>query len=320
MDLEREAVRANPRGDAGVVCDHGRLQARGWRLQDSDFILLRWLCPGGAALWQRDLARTGPHAHSLELLPRGRIVVASSVHAEGNRLVLFDLARSDQPIWDTPLVSAHGVVWDEGRQLLWALGLKELQTYELRDWESDKPRLAIKDTYPLPDGDGHDLQPVPNSSDLIVTTGPRVYLFDRDKHEFRLHPELGPKAIVKSVSVHPVTGQTAFIQASQKAWWSDTLGLLAPADTVQLPGERLYKARWLPHQAPKGDGHGGADAKPLFRFAQVNDLHVQASEPAVTSSRQQTYAKANEKARWVVDAINSQTLGPRPDFVVGVAT
>jgi hypothetical protein len=88
--------------------------------------------------------------------------------------------------------------------------------------------------------------------------------------------------------------------------------------TIQLPGERLYKARWLPHQTSKGDGHGGTDANPLFRFAQVNDLHVQAGEPAVTSSRQQTYAKANEKARWVVDAVNCQTLGPRPDFVVGV--
>jgi hypothetical protein len=245
-------------------------------------------------------------------------VVASSVHAEGNRLVLFDLAHSDRPLWDTPLVSAHGVVWDERRQTLWALGLKELQTYELRDWESDKPRLVIKDTYPLPDEDGHDLQPIPNSNDLVVTTGPRVHLFDRDKHEFRLHPELGPKATVKSVSVQPVTGQTAFIQASEKAWWSDTLGLLTPAGTIQLPGERLHKARWPPHQPPKGDGHGGVDANPLFRFAQVNDLHVQASESGVTASRQPTYAKANEKARWVVDAINSQALGPRPDFVVGV--
>jgi hypothetical protein len=270
--------------------------------------------PSGNVIWY---ARV-PNAHSLELLPRGRIVVASSVHAEGNRLVLFDLAHSDRPLWDTPLVSAHGVVWDEGRQLLWALGLKELQSYELRDWESDKPRLAIKDAYPLPDGDGHDLQPIPNSNDLVVTTGPRVHLFDRDTHEFRLHPDLGDLAIVKSVSVHPVTSQTAFIQASEKAWWSDTLGLLDPAGTIQLPGERLYKARWLLHQTAKGDGHGGADANPLFRFAQVNDLHVQASEPGVAASRQQTYAKANEKARWVVDAIDSQTLGPHPDFVVGV--
>ena len=197
--------------------------------------------PSGKVIWY---ARA-PNAHSLELLPRGRIVLASSVHANGNRLVLFDLARSEKPIWDTPLVSAHGVVWDEGRQLLWALGLKELQSYELRDWDGDKPSLAIKGRYPLPDGGGHDLQPVPRSNDLVVTTGPGVYFFDRDKHEFRLHPDLGQKANVKSVSVHPATGQTAFIQASDKAWWSDTLGLLYPAGTMRLPEERLYKGRWL---------------------------------------------------------------------------
>jgi hypothetical protein len=197
--------------------------------------------PSGSVVWYAQV----PNAHSLELLPRGRIVVASSVHPKGNRLILFDLAQSDKPIWGTPLISAHGVVWDEGRQLLWALGLKELQSYELRDWEGDKPALAIKDSYPLPDGDGHDLQPVPGSNDLVVTTGPRVYFFDRDKREFRLHSDLGQKANVKSVSVHPATGQAAFIQASDKAWWSDTLGLLSPAGTIRLPGERLYKARWL---------------------------------------------------------------------------
>lgn len=198
--------------------------------------------PSGKAVWYAQV----PNAHSLELLPRGRIVVASSVHAKGNRLVLFDLAHSDQPICDTPLVSAHGVVWDEGRQLLWALGLKELQSHGLQDWESDKPSLAIKGSYPLPDGEGHDLQPVPGSNDLVVTTGRHVYFFDRDEREFRLHPDLGDRANVKSVIVHPLSGQTAFIQATE-SWWSDTVGLLSPAGTMRLPGERLYKARWLVH-------------------------------------------------------------------------
>ena len=196
--------------------------------------------PSGKASWY---ARV-PNAHSLELLPRGRIIVASSVHAQGNRLVLFDLDRCDQPLWDTPLVSAHGVVWDEARQLLWALGLKELQSYGLQDWDSDKPGLAIQGSDPLPDGDGHDLQPVPGSHDLVVTTGRHVYFFDREQREFRLHPDLGDRASVKSVNVHPVTGQTAFVQATE-SWWSDTLGLLYPAGTLRLPGERLYKARWL---------------------------------------------------------------------------
>lgn len=264
----------------------------------------------GVALWYAQV----PNAHSLELLPRDRIVVASSVNAQGNRLVLFDVARSNQPIWSGPLVSAHGVVWDDARQLLWALGLAELQCYTLKDWDAAKPALALKASYALPDQGGHDLQPVPGSHDLVVTSGRQVFLFDRETRTFRVHPQLGGRHHVKSVNIHPLTGQTAFIQASDQAWWSDTLHLLAPAGQLQLPGQRLYKARWL---VPSGQPAKATAAppKPLFRFVQVNDLHVQATEPAPTP-RQRTYTLANEKARWLVETIGS--LVPAPELVVGV--
>jgi hypothetical protein len=206
--------------------------------------------PSGRAVWY---ARV-PAAHSLERLPHERIVVASSVDPQGDRLVLFDLARSNRPIFQTPLPSAHGVVWDERRRLLWAVGFEELRCYELKDWDGPKASLTMKATYSLPDTQGHDLQPIPESNDLVVTTGRHVYLFDRDKHEFRLHPDLGGKANVKSVCVHPITAGTVFLQATE-SWWSDTLGLRSPAGTIQLPGERLYKARWLPQPIP-GQHHG----------------------------------------------------------------
>lgn len=270
--------------------------------------------PSGHVLWYALV----PNAHSLELLPRGRVVVASSVSQKGNRLILFDLARSNEPIWDTPLVSAHGVVWDENRQRLWTLGLKDLRSYELKDWESQTPSLGLTASYVLPGGDGHDLQAVPHSNDLVVTTGPHVYLFDRDKHEFRLHPDLGNKANVKCVSIHPVRGQTVFVHAAGKEWWTDTLGLLAPVGTIQMPGEHLYKARWLVPAPAKGDGATDAAPKPLFRFVQVNDLHVQAAHPALRSPQQQTYKDANVRARWVLNAIEDRMLLPSCDFVVGV--
>ncbi len=210
--------------------------------------------PSGRVLWYA----SAPNAHSLELLPRDRVIVASSVSANGNRLILYDLARPDRPVLETPLVSAHGVVWDEKRQSLWALGLKELRCYELANWSGDKPSLTMKASHPLPDGDGHDLQAVPRSNDLVVTTGPRVYLFDREERRFRLHPELADKANVKCVSVHPASGRTVFVQASGDQWWSDTIGLLAPAAQVRLPGERLYKARWMPHRPDSKTDRRGA--------------------------------------------------------------
>lgn len=226
--------------------------------------------PSGRVLWYASV----PNAHSLERLPGDRLIVASSVSPNGNRLILYDPARSDQPAWETPLVSAHGVVWDEKRQLLWALGLKELRCYELKDWSGDKPSLTRKASHPLPDAGGHDLQAIPQSDNLVLTTGRHVYLFDREERRFRLHPELGDKAHVKCVSVHPVNGRTVFVQASEKAWWSDAIGLLSPAAQVSLPGERLYKARWImgrpgcqsqrPNGASPQESPGGSQKQDSF--------------------------------------------------------
>ncbi len=225
----------------------------------------------GRVLWYADV----PNAHSLELLPGNRVVVASSVSPKGNRLLLFDLARSDQAIWETPLISAHGVVWDEKRQLLWALGLTEVRCYEPKDLSRNRqtiaarpenpgapersgigsknlagpePSFTMKASFPLPDDGGHDLQAVPRGNDLVVTTGRHVYLFDREERRFRLHPELGDKANVKCVSVHPIGGRTVFVQGGSKEWWTEKIGLLSPAGEARLPGERLYKARWMPSQ------------------------------------------------------------------------
>ena len=58
--------------------------------------------------------------------------------------------------------------------------------------------------------------------------------------------------------------------------------------------------------------HGKADM-PLCRFVQTNDLHVQAD-----GAPQQTYQRANEKARWLVDALRRHAFGPPIGFVVGV--
>lgn len=198
--------------------------------------------PSGHVLWHA----SAPNAHSIELLPQNRVVVASSVSPQGNRLILFDLGQSDRILWETPLVSAHGVVWDEKRQCLWALGLAELRRYEPRDWSSAKPSLVLEATHALPDEGGHDLQAIPGTNDLVVTSGKQVNLFDRDQARFRLHPQFGNQPHVKCVSTDPVSGRIAWLQAQSPNWWTDTIGLLAPPGKVIMTGERLYKARWLP--------------------------------------------------------------------------
>lgn len=226
--------------------------------------------PSGKVLWQ---ARV-PNAHSIEALPGNLAVVASSVSKEGNRLALFDLRHAGgAPLSSTPLPSAHGVVWDEPRQRLWALGFDELRRYQLKksppaaapatavpgaaqqdaaqpakDATATEgvPALELEATFKWSGKDGHDLQPVPGSDDLVLTDEAGVWLFDRKTESFRPHPVLGSRPEVKSVSIHPQTGRIAWTMASGGEWWTRDVQFLNPESKLTLPGEKLYKVRWLP--------------------------------------------------------------------------
>jgi hypothetical protein len=180
-----------------------------------------------------------PNAHSAELLPGNRIVVAASTHKNGNRLVVFDPANPLHPLSSTELESAHGVVWDPQRNRLWALGLTALRAYRWND-----PTLALDSEFPLPTRGGHDLVAIDNSPHLALTTEFGVYLFHRDDRKFSPHPDLPDAHDVKSLSIQPRTGQLVYVQADSPNWWSSTLRFLHPAQSVTL-SQRLYKARWV---------------------------------------------------------------------------
>ncbi len=93
-----------------------------------------------------------PNAHSVELLPQGRIAVASSTASSGrgDRIVVFNENGEGDVVWQGPLQSAHGLVWDDARQRLWALGFDVLESYELADWSSASPSLKRSTSTPLP--------------------------------------------------------------------------------------------------------------------------------------------------------------------------
>lgn len=95
----------------------------------------------GVALVERATGKTVfwascANAHSAEMLPGERIVVACSVQPEGNRLAVFDARVPERELYSTELYSGHGAVWDGGRKLLWALGGKELRA---SPWRSGTP-------------------------------------------------------------------------------------------------------------------------------------------------------------------------------------
>ena len=196
--------------------------------------------PSGKALWW---ARV-PNAHSIEALRGGRVAVASSVGQGGNKVVIFDTAQVDLPIAELDLPSAHGLVWDQARNSLWALGFKELIRCELPLVEG-KMLPRIHSRHALPDDDGHDLRAVPGSSDLLLSTDRGVWRFNRDTGKFRADPKLADWAKLKSIDINPNDGRLAVVRAEGGNWWSDSIRFLEPVGVLRLKGECLYKARWI---------------------------------------------------------------------------
>ncbi len=197
---------------------------------------------GGCAMIERATKRilwraSVRNAHSLELLPRDRVAVASSL--SGDHLEVFDL-KSSSAVFKTPLHSAHGIVWDQQRQRLWALGYDELRSYTLKDWESTAPALESESARTLPDDDGHDLRPVPRSDALLLTTGHGVHLFDLETKAFQPHPALAEEATVKSVDIHPANGRIVLSQ------WSRVARLFSPDGRITFKDASPYKVRWMP--------------------------------------------------------------------------
>lgn len=205
---------------------------------------------GGIALIDRKSKKAifyaiAGNAHSAEVLPGNRLAVAASNAPDGNRLILYDLDMPEKELFSDELAWGHGVIWDNDRQILWALADENIQAYRLKDWNTEQPALKRIATIKLPEGGGHDLYPVPGTNKLFVTTGNHVWLFDRDKKSFQKHRAIGDNHNVKSVCVNPVTGQLVYVQADPGQWWSQKIRFLNPEAVLFTPGEHFYKARWL---------------------------------------------------------------------------
>ena len=96
---------------------------------------------------------------------------------------------------------------DDDRKTLWALGYDELRAFKLIDRDRADIRLELRKTHKLPGIGGHDLRAVPQSTGLLISNKEHVYIFDRTKEQFTEHMTLGKIEKVKSIDVHPQTGQ-----------------------------------------------------------------------------------------------------------------
>lgn len=204
---------------------------------------------GGAALVERATGVASfcgrlVNAHSIEMLPGGRIAVAGSNTPDDEGLLVFEQGLPGRLLWAGNLPWGHGLVWDAARERLWALSIDHVWSFRLTAWDSARPALELAATYGLPDHWGHDLFPAGDGVNLTVTTGDHCWLFDRDSGAFAPHPQLAGEPGVKCISTDPATGRVAWAQAEAGEWWAPRIRLLNPPAELHMPGERIYKVRW----------------------------------------------------------------------------
>ncbi|MEE5058043.1 DUF6528 family protein [Pseudomonas alliivorans] len=205
---------------------------------------------GGVVLLDRASGRVlfralAPMAHSAEYLPDGLIAVALSIEPNGDRLQLYDRYRNERPLFETPLPSGHGVVWDTRRQRLFALSHDLLQAFTLSG-ERASPALHEAGRWTLPGRrDGHDLSALGDGR-YAVTTDDGVWLFSPDDGAFSSFEPLRSASRVKALSV--LGERTAWVEVEEN-WWAYGLHL---ADREGRGGVRvpvsdlhLYKVRWV---------------------------------------------------------------------------
>lgn len=184
--------------------------------------------------WSTDVG-SGPNPHAAELLPDGALVVAAST---GGRLLTFDPGGAAAP--EIVLEGAHGVVWDEPRGALWALGRREL--LELRR-APDGWRTAA--ALPLPSDGGHDLAAGADDATLWVTTETGVHRFDRDRRTWTAPPPALDLARVKSLDEDPATGAIVVARPEpgrEPEWVTSAVEFPLDGRTAVVGGE-LYKVR-----------------------------------------------------------------------------
>ena len=124
----------------------------------------------------------GWNPHSVELLPDGTFLVASSTD---NRVDVFAPGKTAS-CQTLEFPNAHGVLWDPEYEVVWMVGMDQLSAYSVGG-SKDSPKLSPLGgmTYKTPQAGMHDLAPVygdPNA--LFVTCSAGIMKFDKEKERF----------------------------------------------------------------------------------------------------------------------------------------
>lgn len=191
------------------------------------------------------------NAHSAEMLPGNRVVIACST-SEGE-LQVYDIDRPNQIVFRTPLSSGHGAVWVESRQRLYANGGNKLNIYKLKDWDTDAPELELEKSITTPKKGTHDLSFVDDNT--LCISGRGCYLFDLNTENFTELPFFSEQTALKSTNYNAATGEMWYTDSTEPegdySWSTQTVhhtynGANGPDHcTFKTKGLNLYKVRVL---------------------------------------------------------------------------
>ncbi|MCE7070132.1 sugar phosphate isomerase/epimerase [Dyadobacter sp. CY327] len=180
-----------------------------------------------------------PNAHSVAILPGNKIAAAASTHANGNKIMLFDIKKPNEPLFTDSLYSAHGVVWDAKRKSLFALGFDVLREYKLVNGKS----LSLNAHWKIPGEGGHELGLTSDENALFVTEHTGAWTFNLNDHQFTKISGFPDAENIKSLN-RDSAGQYIFT-IPEKSWWTYHVRFLAPERSFAFPDMKVYKARWF---------------------------------------------------------------------------
>ena len=139
--------------------------------------------PEKEVVWS--VANSGYNPHSIEILPNGDVVVASS---QGNTLRLYytsALLNDNKAVissLDYTLNDAHGVLWDPEYNCLWALGGDRIVCYKISE---GRLHADTSRTVQLPSGGGHSLSAdYADKKKLWISVASGVLRFDKEEMNF----------------------------------------------------------------------------------------------------------------------------------------
>ncbi|WAC14759.1 DUF6528 family protein [Dyadobacter pollutisoli] len=179
-----------------------------------------------------------PNAHSIALLPDNKLVAAASTATTGNKIVLFDMTKGNEPVFTDTLYSAHGTVWDDTRKRLYTLGYEVLREYKISG-----NRLDLTRHWKIPGIGGHELLMSPNNNQLFVTEHHGAWIFDLQSQKFEKIKDFPDRENIKSLGLDQ-SSQYIYTYP-EESWWTFHVNFKNPARRMAFPDLHVYKARWF---------------------------------------------------------------------------